>query len=54
MRKTWEHRRPIINFKISPYRKNLKLPQEPVKRSKYAQSLWDEGAGFNVDRSTDE
>lgn len=47
MRKTWEHRRPIIKFSISPYRKNLKLPQKPVKRSKYAESLFKEGAGWN-------
>jgi len=46
MRKTWEHRRPIIKFKVSPRRKN-KIEQEPVKRSEYAQSLFDEGAGFD-------
>ena len=46
MRKTWEHRRPIIKFVINPYRK-VKAPQEPIIRSEYAQSLFDEGAGWN-------
>ncbi|HLR69443.1 MAG TPA: hypothetical protein VK105_20340 [Virgibacillus sp.] len=47
MRKTWEHRRPIIKFRISPYRKSVKPRPKPVKRSKYAESLFQEGAGWN-------
>ncbi len=50
MRKTWEHRRPIIKLKVSPRRKRKK-EQEPIKRSEYAQSLWDEGAGWNDNKS---
>jgi len=46
MRKTWEHRRPIIKFKVSRLRKRKK-EQQPIIRSEYAQSLFDEGAGFN-------
>lgn len=45
-KKTWTWRKPIIKFSINPLRKNLKKSLEPVKRSKYAQSLWDEGAGW--------
>lgn len=44
---TWTWRRPIIKFKISSWRRNLKLPPEPIKRSEYAESLFKEGAGWN-------
>lgn len=38
-----------IRFTISPWRKKkgVKLPPKPIKRSKYAQLLFEEGAGFN-------
>ncbi len=46
MRKTWEHRRPIIKFKVSPRRKRKK-GQQPVKRSEYTKQLFQIGAGWN-------
>lgn len=47
MRKTWEHRRPIIKFKVSPRRKSKAKQSEPITRSKYAKELFEIGAGFN-------
>lgn len=44
---TWQRRPPIIKFSISPHRKNLKKPPEPVKLSKYAKQLFEIGAGWN-------
>lgn len=40
-----------IKFGFSEYRKmkGVKRLPKPVKRSRYAQSLWDEGAGWNDD-----
>lgn len=46
MRRTWEHRKPIIKLSISPYRKAKKL-QEPVKASRYYKYLSEIGAGWN-------
>ncbi|HLR91696.1 MAG TPA: hypothetical protein VK048_01385 [Atopostipes sp.] len=49
MNKTWRWRRPIIKFVIDPSRyrrKQLKKPPRPIKRSYYAQELWNEGAGW--------
>lgn len=45
-KKEFKHR---IKFGFSEWRKRkgIKQPQKPIKRSKYAQSLWDEGAGWN-------
>lgn len=47
-KKEYKHK---IKFGFSEYRKmkGVKRQPKPVKRSKYAQSLWDEGAGWNVD-----
>lgn len=38
-----------IKFGFSEYRKmkGVKKPTMPIKRSKYAQYLWEIGAGFN-------
>lgn len=37
-----------ISFVLSLYRKDmLKEPPKPIKRSRYAQMLWNEGAGWN-------
>ncbi len=37
-----------IKFVISPYRiKKIKLPPKPIQRSEYAESLFQEGAGWN-------
>ena len=47
---TWRHRRPIIKFVISPSRyrrKQLKKPPDPIQRSKYAQQLFEIGAGWS-------
>lgn len=49
MRKTREHRRPLIKFKVSPRRKNKAKQSEPITRSEYAQSLWEKGAGWKND-----
>lgn len=51
MRKTWEHRRPIIKFKVTPRRNYVRKTTDPITRSKYAQSLWNEGAGWNDNKS---
>lgn len=42
-------RRTVIKLSINPWRKRkeLKKPPKPIQRSKYAQSLFDEGAGWN-------
>jgi len=40
----------VIKFSISlsRYKENkVKLPPKPIKRSKYAQQLWEIGAGWN-------
>lgn len=45
-KREFKHR---IKFGFSEWRKRkgIKQPQKPIKRSKYAQSFWDEGAGWN-------
>lgn len=45
MRKTWEHRRPIIKFKVSPGRKR-KEQQQPIEPSRYFKYLSEIGAGW--------
>jgi len=48
--KTWRWRQPIIKFVIDPSRyrrKQLKKPPDPIQRSKYAQELWNIGAGWS-------
>lgn len=47
MRKTWEHRRPIIKFKVNPRRKNKAKQSEPITRSEYVKELFKIGAGWN-------
>lgn len=47
MKKTYTWRRPIIAFKIHPFRKQKgKKPPKPIKRSRYAQELFEIGAGW--------
>lgn len=49
MKKTYTWRRPIIAFKIHPFRRRagLKKPPKPIQRSRYAQELWEIGAGWS-------
>lgn len=39
----------VIKFSINPSRKKkgVKMPPKPIVRSKYAESLFREGAGWN-------
>lgn len=43
----WENRRIIIKFKVSKYRRVVKRAPKPIGRSKYAERLFEIGAGFN-------